>query len=235
MPWLFKANKHEIANLSDYILYLVLAPDQTVQMKLELQARVDHKTQEAASGSAVHQHVVGPHASLTFTQEKSAELSCSFPPCVTFVINQVSVNATDAHQSKQARVRLQRTSEWCQLSARQPVSQQSRRLPCVCLCVLSSHTLTHIPASVSPCILSCVNVTFLGTMCTYVSCASACLGDPRGVCELFWRQCAATERRAAAHVTPFSRQWDRSKAKKKKNEETRKCRLDLLTGGRPGA
>lgn len=88
-------------------------------------------------------------------------------------------------------------------------------LPCVRVCALSSHHLTHIPERVSP------PPPFLFLMCECYLCRykrvsypSASLGDPWGVSELFWRWCAAAERTATAHVIALIRQWDGSKAKK---------------------
>lgn len=113
--------------------------------------------------------------------------------------------------------------EWCQLSARQPVSQKYHCLPRVCLCVLSLHT------SLWACLLTFLHVWMLPLqiqMCTHVLRVLVILDvfvSSSGGRVQPW----GGERQLTSPLSPDSGTDRRQKTP----QETRKCRLGLLTGG----
>lgn len=98
--------------------------------------------------------------------------------------------------------------EWCQLSA----CQSDISLPPMCpsLCVAWTRPRTH------PCECSSL---FLPPMWMLPLQIQRVLMNADVFVSFFWRSCAAMERWTTAHVTPFTRRWDRSKAEKKPRDE----------------
>lgn len=98
--------------------------------------------------------------------------------------------------------------EWCQLSA----CQSDISLPPVCpsLCVAWTRPRTH-PRECSS--------VFLPPVWMLPPQIQRVLMNADVFVSFFWRSCAAMERRTTAHVTPFTRRWDRSKAEKKPRDE----------------
>lgn len=105
----------------------------------------------------------------------------SFPviPCFTFIINQVSEYATDAHQSKQAWV--PRTS-WMVPAVSLAACQLAISLSTFnSVLILRMCLSLRVHVGVPPCIALCVNVSAFSYR------VYALLCDPCSVCELFWR------------------------------------------------